>query len=211
VVRAGRIVAATPRGPHSARRSDREDALRVIELAAPERLDSEVLMKLTELLLGELDREAARTRRVIENVPVGHDDWKPHDKSMPFGRLAGLVASMFSWVDLIIGQDELDLTPPPGQGQYEPPKTSELVQVLDGHVAKAREALSKTTDDYLLTTNWRLKAGGQIVMNEPRHIVLRDTLNHLAHHRGQLTVYLRLLGEPVPAVYGPSADDQRFI
>ena len=73
-----------------------------------------------------------------------------------------------------------------------------------------REALSKTTDDFLLNTNWRLLAGGQVVMNEPRHVVLRDTFNHLAHHRGQLTVYLRLTGQPVPAIYGPSADDQRF-
>jgi uncharacterized damage-inducible protein DinB len=168
-------------------------------------------MQLTELFLGELEREAARTRRVVERVPVGHDDWKPHDKSMPFGRLAGMVASMPSWVNLIIEKDELDLTPPPGQGEYTPPETSQLVQVLDGCVVKAREALSNTTDDYLLTTNWRLKAGGQVVLNDPRHVVLRDTFNHLAHHRGQLTVYLRLIGQPVPAVYGPSADDQRFL
>lgn len=168
-------------------------------------------MKLTQLFLDELDREAARTRRVLENVPVGHDDWKPHDKSMPFGRLAGLVASMPSWVNLIIEQDELDLTPPPGAGQYQPPSTSQLVATLDAHLVKARDALSKTTDDYLLTTNWRLKAGGQVVLNDPRHVVLRDTLNHLSHHRGQLTVYLRLIGQPVPSVYGPSADDARFL
>jgi uncharacterized damage-inducible protein DinB len=168
-------------------------------------------MRLTDLFLGELDREAARTRRVIEAVPVGHDEWRPHDKSMPFGRLAGLVAVMPSWVNMIIQKDELDLTPPPGEGTYQQPPTSQLIEVLDHHVVKAREALSSTTDDYLLTTNWRLKAGGQVVLNEPRHIVLRDTLNHLAHHRGQLTVYLRLIGQPVPAVYGPSADDQRFL
>jgi uncharacterized damage-inducible protein DinB len=77
-------------------------------------------------------------------------------------------------------------------------------------VQKAREALSRTNDDYLMTTNWRLLAGGQVVMNQPRHIVLRDTLNHLAHHRGQLTVYLRLNDRTVPAIYGPSADDQQF-
>ena len=75
---------------------------------------------------------------------------------------------------------------------------------------KGREARSKTTDEFLMTTNWRLVAGGQVVMNAPRHIVLRETLMHLAHHRGQLTVYLRLNDRPVPAVYGPSADDQRF-
>jgi uncharacterized damage-inducible protein DinB len=168
-------------------------------------------MKLTTLFLDELDREAARTRRAIEQVPVGHDDWKPHEKSMPFGRLAGLVASMPSWVTLIVEQDELDLTPPPGAGQYQPPATNQLVEALDGHVAKARESLLKTNDDYLLTTKWQLRAGGQVVLSDLRHVVLRDTLNHLAHHRGQLTVYLRLLDQPVPAIYGPSADDQRFL
>jgi uncharacterized damage-inducible protein DinB len=168
-------------------------------------------MKLTEFLLDELNSEAARTRRVLENVPTGRDDWKPHDKSMPFGRLAGLVATMPSWVNLVVEQDELDLTPPPGQSQYQPPDPSKLPEALDGFVAKAREALSKTNDDYLLTTNWRLKAGGQVVLNDPRHIVLRDTINHWAHHRGQLTVYLRLVGAPVPSIYGPTADDQRFL
>jgi uncharacterized damage-inducible protein DinB len=168
-------------------------------------------MKLTQLFLDELDREADRTRRVLERVPVGHDDWKPHDKSMAFGRLAGLVASMPSWVTLVIDQDELDLTPPSGKGQFQPPPTNQLVEALDGHVAKARASLSKTNDEYLLTTKWNLRAGGQIVLSDLRHIVLRDTLNHLSHHRGQLTVYLRLLNQPVPAVYGPSADDQRFL
>lgn len=165
---------------------------------------------LTKLFLEELDREAARTRRALEQVPTGRDDWKPHPKSMPLGRLAGLVASMPSWVGLIIDQDELDLTPPPGQGQYQQPATDQLVQVHEQHVAKARETLQKTTDDYLMTTNWRLRAGGKVVLDQPRHLVLRDTINHLAHHRGQLTVYLRLVDRTVPAIYGPSADDQRF-
>jgi len=165
---------------------------------------------LTKLFLEELDREAARTRRALEQVPTGRDDWKPHPKSMPLGRLAGLVASMPSWVGLIIDQDELDLTPPPGQGQYQPPATDQLVQVHEQHVAKARETLQKTTDDYLMTTSWRLRAGGKVVLDQPRHAVLRDTINHLAHHRGQLTVYLRLVDRTVPAIYGPSADDQRF-
>ena len=167
-------------------------------------------MKLTDLLLEELDRETPRTRHAVERVPAGKDDWKPHAKSMPLGRLAGLVASMPSWIPMIIEQDELDLTPPPGQGQYQQPKTAELAKALDDHVKKAREALKKTNDEYLFTTKWRLKAGGHVVMNQPRHIVLRDTINHLAHHRGQLTVYLRMLDIPVPAIYGPSADDQSF-
>jgi uncharacterized damage-inducible protein DinB len=167
-------------------------------------------MKLTELFLAELDREGPRTRRALENVPRGRDDWKPHAKSMPLGRLAGLVATMPSWVSLIIEQDELDLTPPPGQGQYQQPAMDELAQTHDQHLAKARESLSKTNDDFLITTKWRLRAGGKVVMEQPRHIVLRETINHLAHHRGQLTVYLRLTDQTVPAIYGPSADDQTF-
>ena len=167
-------------------------------------------MKLTELFLSELDREAPRTRRALEQVPLDRDSWVPHPKSMPLGRLAGLVASMPSWVSLIVDQDELDLTPPPGTSQYEPPAMDKLVDVHDRLIAKARETLTRTTDEYLLTTNWRLKAGGQVVLDQPRHEVLRDTINHLAHHRGQLTVYLRLCERTVPSIYGPTADDPRF-
>jgi uncharacterized damage-inducible protein DinB len=166
-------------------------------------------MNLTQLFREELDREAVRTRRTLEQVPLGRDDWAPHAKSMPLARLAGLVAAMPSWLSLIIGQDELELNPP-GGGQYQQPSTEKLVQVHDDHVAKAREALSKTTDEYLMTTRWRLLVRGNVVGNDFRHVVLRDTLNHLAHHRGQLTVYLRLTESRVPAIYGPSADDQTF-
>ena len=167
-------------------------------------------MNLTQLFLAELDREGPRTRRALEQVPIGRDDWTPHPKSMPLARLAGLVASMPSWVSLIIDQPELELNPPAGRGQYQQPATDTLVAVLDQHLQKARESLSKTTDDYLMTTNWRLLVAGKVVMDEPRHVFLRDTINHLAHHRGQLTVYLRLNDRKVPAIYGPSADDQQF-
>jgi len=168
-------------------------------------------MTLTQMFLDQLNREAPRTRHALEQVPQGHDDWKPHAKSMPLLRLAGLVASMPSWVSLVINKDELELNPAPGQGQYQQPSAGSLVQALDKAVSDGRAALSGTTDNFLLTTNWRLKAGGQVVLNEPRHIVLRDTINHWSHHRGQLTVYLRLLGQPVPSVYGPTADDKRFL
>lgn len=167
-------------------------------------------MMLTELFLAELEREAPRTRRALEQVPLDRDDWTPHPKSMPLGRLAGLVASMPSWINLIIEQDELNLTPPPRQGTYQQPPTNTLVAVHDANVQNGREALARTTDEFLTTTNWRLLAGGKVVLNQPRHVVLRDTINHLAHHRGQLTVYLRLTGHVVPAIYGPSADDQQF-
>src|SRR2546425_8650896 len=98
------------------------------------------MVNLTQLFLAELDREAPRPRRALEHVPLGRDDWKPHPKSMPLGRLAGLVASMPSWVTLIIEQDELDINPPAGPGQYQPPSTDKLKETLDTHVMKARES-----------------------------------------------------------------------
>jgi uncharacterized damage-inducible protein DinB len=113
-------------------------------------------------------------------------------------------------VPLIVGQDELELNPPAG-GQYQQPSTDQLVDVHDAHVKKARESLASANDDYLLTTKWRLLVGGRPVMEAPRHEVLRDTFYHLAHHRGQLTVYLRLNDRTVPSIYGPTADDQRFL
>jgi uncharacterized damage-inducible protein DinB len=167
-------------------------------------------MKLTEQFLAELEREAPRTRRTLEKVPTGRDDWAPHPKSMPLARLAGLVATMPSWISMVIDQDELDLTPPPGAGKFQQPATDKLVEAHDASVAQGRASLSKTNDDYLMTTSWRLRAGGQVVMEQLRHIVLRETLMHLAHHRGQLTVYLRLCDQPVPSIYGPTADDKSF-
>jgi DinB family len=103
-----------------------------------------------------------------------------------------------------------NLADEPGQDTYQQPATDARVAVHDANVQKGREALSRTADEFLMTTNWRLLAGGQVVLDQPRHVVLRDTLNHLAHHRGQLTVYLRLTDRTVPSIYGPSADDQRF-
>src|SRR5688500_8086390 len=166
-------------------------------------------MTLTQQLLDELDREAPRTKRALEQVPPGRDDWKPHEKSMALGRLAGMIATMPGWVVFILKQDELDLTPP-GGGNWQLPGQGELVAAHEKSVADARAALQSIDDNLLMTTKWRLRAGGQVVSEAPRHVALRDMLNHLAPHRGQLTVYLRLLGATVPAVYGPSADDQRF-
>jgi uncharacterized damage-inducible protein DinB len=169
-------------------------------------------MKLNELFLGELDREAAITRRALERVPEGRDDWKPHDKSMPLGRLAGLVAMMPSWITMMIDKEEFDLNPPGGapSGFQRQLKTNkELVEALEEGVAGARAALQSAEEEHLLKP-WRLLVAGKVVAEQPRHIMLRDSINHLAHHRGQLTVYLRLNDVPVPSIYGPSADDQRF-
>jgi uncharacterized damage-inducible protein DinB len=167
------------------------------------------MMTLPEYFAAQLDAEAPKTRRVLERVPAGKDDWKPHDKSMPFGRLAMLVAQMPSWFDLIVNKDDLDLTAGGNVNQQPLRTAADLVKAHDEAAASARKTL-KGTNDAHLAKHWKLIAGGRVVADQPREIVIRDTFMHLSHHRAQLTVYLRLLGQPVPAIYGPSADDQTF-
>jgi len=131
---------------------------------------------------------------------------------MALGRLAITVAGMPSWIDLIVNNDDLDLSPPGGGSNWSPPamgNREQRVKAVDDAVAKGRAALQNTTDDHLMKP-WQLKVAGKVVQEQPRYEVLRDTFTHLGHHRGQLTVYLRLLGAKVPAIYGPSADDQTF-
>jgi uncharacterized damage-inducible protein DinB len=168
-------------------------------------------MTMTEWFLAELDSEAAKSRRVLEQVPTGQRDWKPHDRSMAFGYLSDLVANIPSWVGYAITMDELDIAPKDGSSRRPVPlnTSAELVAALDKAVAQAREALENTTDAHL-ETPWRLLAGGHPVLEQPRKAVIRDTFLHSAHHRGQMTVYLRLLGSRVPSVYGPTADDKSF-
>ena len=168
-------------------------------------------MKLTEYLLAELDREVDRSRRALEEVPEGKYDWKPHDKSMIFGYLADMVATIPTWIAMEVNQNELDVAPEGGSKMERARNdTSEaLVKALDKAAAEARSALEKTTEEHLITS-WRLLARGQVVMELPRYVMIQDTINHWAHHRGQMTVYLRLMGAKVPALYGPSADDNQF-
>ena len=168
-------------------------------------------MKMTEFFLTELDREVERSRRALDQVPDGKYDWKPHEKSMTFGYLGEMVATMPSWLAMAITMDELDIAPTDGSTMKQAPKetSAALLNGLDKATADARSALEKTTDEYLMTS-WRLLAGGKVVMETRRHEVIQDTFNHWAHHRGQMTVYLRLMGAKVPALYGPSADDNRF-
>jgi uncharacterized damage-inducible protein DinB len=165
----------------------------------------------TEFFAAQLEREGPLSRRALERVPEGKPDWKPHVKSMPLGYLSQLVATMPDWITMAVLQDELDLKPTSGPG-YKPPATETSAKLLaanDESVAKAVETLRKTTDAHLATP-WKLLVGGHVVMEKPRYEVIADTFTHLAHHRGQLTVYLRLNEAPVPSIYGPSADDNRF-
>jgi len=167
-------------------------------------------MKVTELLLAELDREAVGIRKTLERVPEGKNDWKPHEKSMPLGALATLVANIPAWLDMVISMDELDINPVGGP-KFRPPdwKTrKDLIQQFEASLKKGREVLQKTTDDHLFNTKWKLLSGGKVMSDQQRYVAVRDgVLNHMAHHRGQLTVYLRLNNEKVPAIYGPSADE----
>ena len=168
-------------------------------------------MKLTDYLRGELDREASRTREVLLQVPADRYDWKPHEKSMAFGNLAEMVATIPMWIAMQVTKDELDVTPADGAKMPGEPKTTSaaLIQAFDAALVAANAALAGTMDEHL-TTPWQLKARGNVVQEAPRYQMIQDTFNHWAHHRGQMTVYLRLLGAQVPATYGPSADDPTF-
>jgi uncharacterized damage-inducible protein DinB len=166
-------------------------------------------MKLTDLFLAELEREVAATRNSVARVPEGRNDWKPHEKSMTLGYLAALVATMPGWIEAMVKNDEIDFKAPHAYTTEAFASTRELVEAFDRSLEKARRALAGTTDDHLMT-NWRLRAGEHIISETPRYVVIQDTFTHLAHHRGQLTVYLRLTGASVPSIYGPSADEGKF-
>jgi uncharacterized damage-inducible protein DinB len=167
-------------------------------------------MTITESLLPEFDQEMASTRRMLERVPEAKHDWQPHEKSMTLGRLASHLAEMPQWTVMTCMQDELDIAPKDGP-PFQPTvcgTNTELLATLDKHVAEAHEAITKTSDaDWM--RDWSLLAGGETVFTMPKVAVLRSmVMNHVIHHRGQLSVYLRLLGTPVPAMYGPTADEQ---
>ena len=167
-------------------------------------------MTLKDFFLAQLDAEAALTRKAIERVPEGHNDFKPHERSMDLGYLAALVAGMPGWIAFMIDRDELDLSDESSAGFRTKPLATkaELLASLDAGVAAAKRALQATTDEHLMTP-WAFKMGGNVVSKQPRHLMLRDAVfSHLAHHRGQLTVYLRIVGWTVPALFGPSADER---
>src|SRR5665213_2421426 len=161
-------------------------------------------MELKEFFLAQLDREAASSRKAIERTPEGRNDWKPHEKSMPLGLLAALVATMPSWIAMMIDTDELNLDDPSNEKFRTKPVASkaELLKLLDEGVAKSRKSLQAATEEHLLKP-WSFRMGGRTISEAPRHVMITDSVfSHLAHHRGQLTVYLRLNEASVPAIYG---------
>jgi uncharacterized damage-inducible protein DinB len=165
-------------------------------------------MKMIDALLAELEQEAVTTRRVLERIPQAHLSWRPHPKSMSLGQLALHVATVPGDVAELAAIDTI--SEPPAFVQPEATTTDELVPSLTYSVAKAKRALGGF-DDGRMTATWRLQSGGRDIMAMPRVAFVRAImLNHWYHHRGQLLVYLRLLDQSVPSVYGPTADENPF-
>jgi uncharacterized damage-inducible protein DinB len=168
-------------------------------------------MKIAELLLPEYDAEIVTTRKVLERVPDDADwgEWKPHPKSFPMAHLAQLVAMLPGWVAMTLEKTELDIAPKEGpRTGYTIETTATLLAMFDKNAKEGRAALVKATDaDFQVP--WTLKAAGNAVLTEPRYMILRQmVINHLVHHRAQLGLYLRLAGEKVPSMYGPTADEK---
>jgi uncharacterized damage-inducible protein DinB len=160
-------------------------------------------MTISEALLPELEEEMKTTRRLLERVPSDQGEWKPHVKSFALAHLAQLVATMPGWITSTVRGDDIDLSEGPG---YSFETTETLLAEFDRHVAEARAAIAAASDaDFELP--WSLLRGGQVLFTSPRRTVVRMHINHLCHHRGQLTVYLRLLNVPLPSIYGPTADE----
>jgi uncharacterized damage-inducible protein DinB len=161
-------------------------------------------MSIGSSMLPEFDQEMATTRRLLERVPSDKGTWKPHTKSFALGHLAQLVAGMPGWITTTIRQPDLDLS---RGGGYSFQPTEDLLAQFDKHVGEARQALADVRDE-AFAEPWTLRMGDRVLSTLPRGVVVRSHVNHLVHHRGQLTVYLRLLDVPIPSIYGPTADER---
>ena len=154
--------------------------------------------------LKEFDAEMASTRKLLSRVPGDKAQWKPHEKSFALGHLAQLVSWMPGWIARTLREPSIDLAA--GSG-YSFEKTETLLDAFDKNVADARNALSEVTGA-ALNEPWSLKRGEQILMTSPKGETVRQHLSHLIHHRGQLTVYVRMVDQPLPMIYGPTADER---
>ncbi|MGQ0733653.1 MAG: DinB family protein [Acidobacteriota bacterium] len=165
-------------------------------------------MAIGESLLPEFDREMGLTRRILERVPDAQFAWRPHEKSMTLGRLAEHLAELPSWATMTIRESGVDMGSARRPEGYQPPTTSaQALAMFDRHVKEARALLASRSDAELMAP-WTLTANGKELFTMPKAAVLRSfVLNHLVHHRGQMSVYLRLQNVPVPSMYGPSADE----
>lgn len=160
-------------------------------------------MELREVLVPELGVEAAATRRMLERIPEGSLSWKPHERSRTLGALAAHIADIPGLFLASLREDELDHDAYASRTAT----LADLLATFDANVERAREALAGLDDERLLAP-WRYRYGARVVFELPRLVVVRTSgFNHLVHHRGQLSVYLRLLGAPLPSVYGPTADE----
>ncbi len=162
-------------------------------------------MAFTDALLPEFDREMGTTRKLLERLPEQHLGWKPHERSMSLGRLATHVAEIPQWGERALEQDEDDIC-----GPYTPREEKSrdaILAIFDGHVATARKVIASKSDAEFVAP-WTLKRDGKTMFTMPKAVVVRQmVLNHLIHHRGQLSVYLRLHNVPLPSMYGPTADE----
>lgn len=164
-------------------------------------------MLLKDGLIKEFQQETANTRKMLERVPAEHFGWQPHEKSMTLGRLAVHVAELSGWITMTINQDELDFA----KWDYkplQPTTTDDILKLHDKNVEEALIALNNVSEEDLMKM-WTLRRGDHVILELPKAGILRGMCNnHLYHHRGQLSVYLRLLDVPIPGLYGPSADDR---
>lgn len=165
-------------------------------------------MTISEMLLPEFDEEMKNTRKMLERIPEDKFDFKPHEKSMTMGRLASHLAELPDWASHTLQMDVLDMQP--GQKPYLAKSHKELLENFDNQVAAAHQLIAGATDEKLHEI-WTFKYAGKTVVAMPRAAVLRSVvMNHMIHHRAQLSVYLRLVDVEVPGMYGPSADEMKF-
>ena len=166
-------------------------------------------MTISDMLLPEFDQEMTSTRSLLQRVPIANTEWKPHEKSMTLGRLAGHIAELPAWAERIVNTEMIDLTPMvSGQHQpYLPTSSEDLLGKFDQSVTEARQAIAGASDQHL-NQIWSIQLKGTTFLSSPRLPMIRSMfMNHLIHHRAQLGVYLRLNDIPLPPMYGPSADE----